>query len=159
MKTSIKLFTLAIVTLVTTSSLAAGFNFDEAYSHTNESDFGWYEISTSSKTTLEANNVTTVFEISYDMLEAPVTVTITNNNKEKYFTVRGTGFEARYTLVNEKFGIDRLVTDISEMSKKERRNIKSNNAYNKQRIITQGKNENDFYIGLIAGFLPEIVRI
>lgn len=158
MKTIIKLSTLAVLFFATINVSAKGFNFDDLSNYNNESDFGWYEIKIAENIN-KISDVPEVYEVVYDMLEKPVTIELRTDSKGKYFIVSGENFELQYTYKDEKFGVQYVDKKFAELPRKEVRKNINKDAFNHQRIIAWGPQRDDYFLALIASYLPEVVQI
>lgn len=148
MKARLFQFATAIVLVCLTMSVsAAGGNrvFEE------------YTI-TAVETSELSSGIEKAWKLAYDTDESPIVITYKSNGKCKTYIVRGDHFEVVYECSKKGFGA-RMVKGSESLFPYELNSAVLNSSeLAKQRILTPDRVDDKRALGLIAGFLPDLVN-
>jgi len=124
----------------------------------SSSDFGMYTITNSDSPIVYDNQVLETYELSYENTANAVQIGILQEKKCRTFIVRNDEFEIQYTCTDGVFGVKKLEKRFQEIPEEEM-NLKLDRVgYYAQRVICQDKKTVDEYLGLIACYLPDLVK-
>lgn len=99
-----------------------------------------------------------VWTISYSEVEKPVTITMQKQGKYSEFIVRSDFFEVVYSSNEEGFGAKCVKSSERSVKSKICAGVISQKAMENQRILTQNPVSDDYALGLIASYLPDLLN-
>lgn len=103
-------------------------------------------------------SVEKVWTIGYSEQEKPVTIALRTVGNVKEYVVRSQYFEVIYASDEEGFGVRKIHPSLKEVPEKICSNVLSKKQMQAQRILTQGKVTDDYALGLIASYLPDLLN-
>lgn len=103
-------------------------------------------------------NIEKVWTIGYSDQEKPVTITLHKNGNKKEFVVRSEFFEVVYSLDNTGFGATKIKKSKSEVPTKISSSVLNKQQMQIQRIITPDRISDEYALGLIASYLPDLLN-
>jgi len=156
MKTKLVLFTLCLALI---SGFANGKIKDgKALTGNSSSDFGQYTIKHSEAPIVYNNQVLETYDLSYENNGNDVKIAVLEEKKCRTFIVRSDEFEVQYTCTNGVFGVKKLEKRFQEIPEEEVNMKLDRVGYYAQRVICQDKKSKDDYLGLIACYLPDLIK-
>ncbi len=156
MKTKLVLLTVCIALLSVTVN--AKIKDGKAMTGNSSSDFGMYTITRSEAPIVYDNQVLDTYELSYENTANAVQIGVLQEKKCRTFIVRNDEFEIQYTCTNGVFGVKKLEKRFQEIPEEEMNMKLDRVGYYAQRVICQDKKSVDEYLGLIACYLPDLVK-
>lgn len=156
MKTKLVLLAVCVALL----SVAANAKISDGKTKTghSSSDFGQYTLKKSEAPVIYNNKVLETYDLSYENNSNQLKIAVVEEKKCKIFLVRSDEFEVQYTCTNGVFGVKKIEKRFQELPDQEV-NLKLDRVgYYAQRVICQGKKSTDEYLGLIACYLPDLIK-
>lgn len=121
------------------------------------SEFKEFEI-TAVEDLLVGKNVKAIWTISYSENESPVTVVKRKTVEGTEYVVHSRYFEVCYLSGADGFGTKQVRNCCRNVPKKISSAVINQEQLEKQRVITPNKVDDEKALGLIAGFLPELLN-
>jgi hypothetical protein len=103
-------------------------------------------------------NVEKVWTISYDNGQKPLTVTLLKTNKYPTFVVRSQFFEVVYASDERGFGVKKVASSERSVNKRMTNAVLNNDQLQKQCVLTPNKVSEEYALGLIASYLPDLLN-
>ncbi|MGQ8335383.1 hypothetical protein ACUNWD_02460 [Sunxiuqinia sp. A32] len=140
----IAIFALAVVTL-TASAVSDDRVFDE------------YEISPVAVQNLDVK-ADKAWVLSYDANESPIVITLCETKHGRTYLVKADHFEVAYVSGKNGFGARNVSYSQSTVPYEFTSSVINAEELAKQKIITPNSVDDDFALGLIASYLPDLVN-
>lgn len=121
------------------------------------SEFSNYEINSVDDLHL-GKKVQKVWTLAYSKDEMPITVVKTRNLDGTNYIVRSEHFEVTYLATTIGFGITEMKKSWRNVPKQISDAVLNQEEVKKQAIITPNKVDDETALGLIAGFLPQLIN-
>ena len=99
-----------------------------------------------------------VWTISYSEQEQPVTITLHSARNRKEYIVRSKFFEVIYASDKDGFGVRSMPRSLQEVPWQINSNVLNKQQLENQKLLTSGKVSDAFALGLIAGYLPNLLN-
>jgi len=156
MKTKLVLFTLCLALI---SGFAnAKIKDGKALTGNSSSDFGKYTITHSDAPIVCNDKVLETYDLKYENNGNDIKIAVVEEKKCRIFIVRSDEFEVQYTCTNGVFGVKKLEKRFQEIPEAEVNMKLDRVGYYAQRVICQDKKTKDDYLGLIACYLPDLIK-
>lgn len=133
--------------LVSTTVLAVG----------SRKEFKDFEI-TSVDDIIVGKNVEAIWKVGYGETEIPVTVVKTKTIEGSEYIVFSKFFEVSYGNTKTGFGAKEVRNSWSKVPKKINRAVINNKEFQKQKVLTPNKVNDEKALGLIASYLPFLLN-
>ncbi len=120
-------------------------------------EFREFEI-TSVNDIIVGKSVEAIWTVGYGENEKPVTVVKRKTIEGPEYIVYSKHFEVSYGITSKGFGTKEVRNSWSNVPKKINRAVISRKEFNKQRVITTNKVDDETALGLIASYLPFLIN-
>ena len=153
-----KLFILTICVALLSMGASAKIKDGKALTGNSLTDFGKYAIVNSDVPMVVDNQAIKTYELTYERTSQPVLIGLVKEKKCTTFIVRSDEFEVMYTCNNGVFGVKKMDKKYQELPNAEL-NAKLNKvSYFAQRVICQNQKSEEYLLGLIACYFPNLVN-
>lgn len=102
--------------------------------------------------------VKALWTLSYSLNEEPVTVVKRKISDGYEYVVHSKHFEVSYAATSKGFGVKNTRAAWSNVPKKITKAVLSQEEMARQEIITQNRVDDEFALGLIASYLPDLIN-
>lgn len=120
-------------------------------------EFNSYEITTVNELHM-GKKVQAIWTVSYSKAEEPVTIVKRKTFEGVEYVVQNKYFAVSYLSTVNGFGAKEVRKSWSGVHKKLNEAVINKEELSKQKLITTNKVNDDYAIGLIASFLPELIN-
>lgn len=103
-------------------------------------------------------NVEKVWTIAFSNDEKPLTITLLKTEKFPTYVVRSQFFEVVYSSDEEGFGVKQVANAERTVNKKITAAVLNADQLKQQRILTPNKVSEEYALGLIASYLPDLLN-
>lgn len=103
-------------------------------------------------------NVEKIWTISYSNGEKPFTVTLLKSNKYPTYVVRSQYFEVVYASDENGFGVKKVNSSERSVNKQITNAVLNSDQLKKQCVLTPNKVTEEYALGLIASYLPDLIN-
>jgi uncharacterized membrane protein YvbJ len=103
-------------------------------------------------------SVEKVWTISYSGQEKPVTIALRSVANGKEYVVRSEFFEVIYASDKNGFGVKKIHTSLKEVPGKINASVLNKQQMQNQKILTPNSVSDDYALGLIASYLPDLLN-
>lgn len=143
-------FTVLVIlalTMVATTSKATDIN----------TMFNDYEITQVSNQDLQ-KGADKAWVLTYNTNEAPITITLHQTKRSKYYVVKGDNFEVAYQCCKKGFGASYVKPAYSEVPFVLTSSVINKEELNRQKLLTASQLTDEKAVALIAAYLPDLVN-
>lgn len=99
-----------------------------------------------------------VWTLGYSDREKPVTIALRTFGNTKEYVVRSQYFEVIYASDSEGFGVRKIHPALKEVPTKINHAVLNKKQLENQRVITPNKVTDEYALGLIASYLPDLLN-
>ena len=103
-------------------------------------------------------NVKAIWTVSYSNTETPVTVVKRKSLEGVEYVVHSKYFEVSYLASSQGFGTKTVRHSWSNVPKKINKAVINQKEFEKQKVITPNKVDDEYALGLIASYLPYLLN-
>jgi hypothetical protein len=99
-----------------------------------------------------------VWTLAYSNQEKPVTIALRTVGNNKEYVVRSQYFEVIYASDSEGFGARKIHSTLKEVPAKINHAVLNKEQLENQKVITPNKVTDEYALGLIASYLPDLLN-
>ncbi|HKJ42741.1 MAG TPA: hypothetical protein VKA27_11645 [Sunxiuqinia sp.] len=96
--------------------------------------------------------------LSYNSNQTPITITLHESKRAKYYVVRGDNFEVAYECCKKGFGASYVKSAYSEVPYELTNSVINREEMNRQKVLTTSQLSDEKAVNLIAAYLPDLVN-
>lgn len=121
-------------------------------------ELGDYSISPAVEDLTCGNETFKTYELSYSNMDTPVLIGVKKTKKCMNFIIRTNNFEVEYICNKHVFGAKRISKEYQTVPSEVINEMMDNNHFFSQRIISQYPKTEEELLGLIACYLPSLIK-
>lgn len=121
-------------------------------------ELGDYAISPAMEPLTCGNETLTTYELKYSNMDTPVLIGVKKTKKCMNFIIRANNFEVEYVCNKHVFGAKRINKDYQTVPTEVINAMMDNQDLFSQRVITQQPKTEEELLGLIACYLPSLIK-
>lgn len=122
-----------------------------------DSMFKDYEITQVSSQDLQ-KGADKAWVLTYNTNEVPITITLHQTKRSKYYVVKGDNFEIAYECCKKGFGATYVKSAYSEIPFELTNSVINQEELNRQKVLTTSQMNDETAVELIAAYLPDLVN-
>ena len=140
---------LAVLAILFVSTVAKASDADRMFED--------YDITKVSNQNLKSG-VDKAWVLTYNSNETPITITLHQSKRAKYYVVRGDNFEVAYECCKKGFGATHVKSAYSEVPFVLTNSVINEEELNRQKVLTTSQLSDEKALELIASYLPDLVN-
>lgn len=123
----------------------------------NDRMFNDYDITPVANQDLKAG-ADKAWTLTYNSNETPITITLHQTKRAKYYVVRGDNFEVAYECCKKGFGASYVKSAYSKIPFQLTNSVINKEEMNRQKVLTTSQISDEKAVNLIAAYLPDLVN-